>query len=384
MSVVVPMAEVKFQGSDLHRMGLMQSFEYVESVYGPSRFNFTSITNEWSRWDAVFRNFGSGLSDVRYGFDFRGNKKWSNWKKVVLNHGIAYMTKSRGDLRMYLRGSCAGYFLSERITSKAYSDMPISDMVEDIAGRNRDVIKDTDILPTKNSFSLYQCSIPDLSFINQELLPRAVSATNQRNYRLYFVDGKKLVFSPLNYTGKTLATFRFAPTQSGPEVLNAPISVKIHYRRDSARADRSLGTQFRGFDVQKKEAVFFHATEDPAIDYPWKGENRNPPAVPKETPMNVSLFAGPTPEGSRNDLVKERGINNWTLNGQSMFRIELVAYPFVRVEIGSIVELDFADAYEQPHFLNGKYMVYALRHKMNFGRNAYASTTFSLERRGVK
>lgn len=367
MALIAPRIEFKFKGEDMKIGEGFRRLWYFESVYGCASYRLLANAPSWGRWDKVITDGGKTPAKLRFGWSTPLERKWSDWKEVLVNHGN--FQYRRPTLDVGLNGTCAGFKVSETFKEKAYRDKTVSDIVEEIAERNG--LK-ADVETTKGKKTYYQCRLPDGRFIKKVLLPKSISSSGRTDFYFWIKDGKTLVFRPPDLS-KIAYRFRLSLNAFLPNPQDVDF-LSVRFRRAFLADDHSLKTLARGYDPIKKEIVQWEADEN-TVDY----EKLAPKSLqPPDDPSRVVLLNEPHgPKFKRKD-VEDVAKSEWSKNLHGLFRVTLRVGPLVKAAPATVVFLDVRDAKDQPHFLGGKYFVYAIAHKIARGRY---DTILYLERR---
>ena len=350
--MVLPHADMTFQGQDMNIQSGLRGFHYTESVYGCATYRIDALTNNWSLWDNVIQDMGQTAAKFRFGVDYDDTPTVSPWKEILLtNTSFPY---SFPLLRVTASGVCAGFKMTESYYEKTYKDMKISDIVQQIASRNG---LDVDVEETKGKYWLHQCTLPDGSFIKQVLLPLAVSNSSGRSdYYFWIQDGKKLIFKP-PVLGSASQTFQISPQGMPPGTLIPRI--RVHFRRIFMEDDECWKTTGRGYDRFKKQCITWDA-DDGSVKYSKLANHA--PSPPKQA-SKVLVLNRPLSKDNRSDEVKEATEGAWSRNMHGLFRIELISQAMIpTVQPTDIIQLDIKDQDGNEHFLSGNYFLYSATH----------------------
>lgn len=345
----------------------LSSLVYYESIYGVSTYTIKATAANWAVWDYVASHEWSP-GWLRWGMQSNAGEIWSDWKRFIIPAGkIVYR---REYCEAQVSGYDYGYVLGERYFSSVFKDMRISDIVTAIAQRNglRPEVK-----PTSGQYTLYQAGMSEAEFIKSVLLPRAIGTDGRSDYVFFVIDGNRLLFGCPDFS-KSYHIVEYAVVESEKKTGDSG-ELEVELKRDSLAKLHGVTTEFRGFDVEKKEPLFFHATDSTVGTIKLAPKSIQVP----NGPASVCILSGDnTPQPDLKRRFQERSKSIWSQNHRDRYSVEISTMPLIQASPATVVTLDIRSDRSNNHFLGGNWLCYAVKHVI---QKSGISTSLYLQRR---
>ena len=357
--------EVHLNRVDLKVQSELKAFWYDETTRGASTFHLHVKSGDWKKWDEIIIGGESQNARLRWGAVQGRSVRWASWKEVLL-----YPVRFRyryNVVEVWIDGVDGGYRLNERAHSLAFVDKLISQMVAELASKNKFSAR---VTPTQGKFTRYQGNLTDAEFIQKVLLKSAVSASGRPDYDFYIEDGTTVVFAPVDLS-KVNAVYK---VRQRPDVAhpNDIVVLDVDCRSLFRASEGSYSTEVRGYDPLLKEPIH-KVMQDSLPGFKYVARHRpEPPA----SPASVQLVTAET-----EDAVTQCGEGTWGCKARSLFQTSLSVDYDIDARPGQVVELTMRYPDEKLHWTSGRWLVWKVR---QWARPRGVGTVLHLERRAYE
>jgi hypothetical protein len=344
-----------------------RSIRYVESIENYAHFKLHIGASDWSFFDNVILNNDSRLQMRFIVVDEDGNETSSPWKTCLC--GTIEVDYHPVYADYFIEGFDGGHALEENCSKLYFDNIPVSDMVSQIA----DIYKlSKNILPVDTgNKTFHQGWESDGEFIRDYCL-RYAAARRRKDYLYYVRNGDTLVFAPPDYTQDVYRTIGF----NIDKTLSELESVKVLVRRVETIRNGAGNVLIRAFHPSA-ESFYEEILNSQNVNYEQL-------ASQKPTFSGVSTIEEVATEDTENrnapwkQVVDTLGTVHWSQDYLKYLTVPMRIFPAPDLTPGMIIRLNIVDQNGSAHFSSGKYLAHTVEHSAIESRY---ETTVTLVRR---
>jgi len=342
-------------------------FIYEQSVRSMGVFRLRGTAEFPAFWEGVINQGDKSQLKIRWGIATEeGLREGCSWHPVFLTRALLHY-QGANVVRIDIEGADSAYKLLEKETDKAYSNSLISEIVAEIAHRNK---LQAVLSPTEGRGDYWQRCESDIEFIRKRLLPLAVGTDGRKDF-MFYIDGDILHFHPPDLKQQP-AKLDASPRPSGA-FRDWPAIMTLVYDRGKALPLGILPMKGRGFDMLRKECVVC-STIEPAVDW-----SLSRPAI-QQAPLLGRPIPFPRQQQLRRDEVQNYIDVLWGQNRRQLVTARLIIPGHLKVKVGDIADVICYDAEGKPKLGAGKYLIAGATHKI---RSGHYQIILTLERWGI-
>lgn len=338
-------------------------FRYYESLEGSAWYQYQWKTEQWKDADTLIDP--SLNYNLQFSYqDSTGNILSQSAMKTVMV-GKVSVTYTPYDATITTEGFDSGYTLFENCSQKYFYNMPVSQMVSELADSNN---LNTDITQTSDKFTIPQGDLSDASFIRQVCLPRAY-INGKFDYFFYIENGDTVVFKPIDYGNKYSKQINFsANLNNAANSDNISIaqlqSLTLNFDRAKTVFRGAGNVNYRSYDTKTKNLYNF-ATNDNSVNY-----NKLAPKNPNFTATSRCFYSdAPFDYASpNNSQVNNTASSIWSRDAYKTFVMPIILNPGdCNITPGMILTVAVTKSNGQKHLSSGDYIVYSTTNTFHDG-----------------
>jgi hypothetical protein len=371
--VISPIVEVLMGDRVLSQGRSTRLFVYKESLYGCSQYYWNLYDPTWKLWEEISGE-EERVGKVSWGILTDSGTVMSAKRDIWFNGGLVSYRPELVDIKM--KGTDAGFTLTERCSQKAYVDQTIGDIVRSIATLHG---LEADVVNTKGRFTVYQGHATDAELLSH-LLNYSVSEAGESDYNFYVRHGNTLVFKPAELK-KINYKFSFS-VEPGGKSSSDLIDVSCFYNRSQLRSVGGLSKSVCAVNPVSKEVMVRVLDDDTALGRDktiFGGKGITPP----DAPSNIEPVFHLMYDDFSTLEFEQAAPARWSVPARYLNRVRLKTTPRPKVELGGLVLLDIKSPKGRLQNTSGKYLLYAVNHviKQTMEGGAEYFTYLYLERR---
>lgn len=368
-SGAAPFISYTIGGIDILAAKVITGFIYQETASAHHASHLLTFTDP--RVDAKEDVILRGKDDVTLQFGWRGQAAALPVTTPKASRILSYKTKlelNASKIKVY--GSDRSTLINEDVKCRAFSNMRISEMVEQIASENgfSPFVDKTDQVLT-----LRQIWLSDIQFIKFILLPRARAETGRAEYEFYIRDGTELHFRNADYAANIRKKYVYGNSTGSVLDFNCDFNGPAAAHLGGGKLTAT------GFDISNKKLISVNVSAENTPEKEVLGAK-----TPQSQASIGRMFALPfRTQGEVQDWASHRYYTASKLNNSAV--LKLIGDPEVRA--GDIIDFEYYKPFTgEPHQASGRYKVQKLLHEMSFGKDSGSgfTTTLLLVRRDMK
>lgn len=372
--LIVPVLKLKYGGEDMKLdSGSLLEAVISRSVEFGTLFSIRASLRWTTKWDRVIRNEERKSGELR--LQYHSPDFVLKDEPIQVRFNIPSLGIENEFLHLTLKGTDLGHHNLQKSRYKAYKDKTVSDIVKSIADKHD--LDDDEIEATKDKTDLYQCGCSDRFFINNFLLPYAITSSGRADFYCFVRNGSSLVFRPPDYEQEPKKALSYASTDRYGRTDEVAIEeCKVSYHPLEIARKGSFSSKILGFDPFQKKTVEFDQNDN-TIELPQPAGASIKPTISDDA-YTLYITGVMSEDQDFASSVERYGKIAWTRRSNGLFKLDVATGPLMGLKLLDTVRLNFNVTGDKKHFVAGNYLLVGIDHKIVSGR---MGTVLHLERR---
>lgn len=361
----------RIKGQDLVPWEHFEDFEHTDTIAGDVERHRLVLWDE--EWDTVENLILLGNEEVEYEFGWVEGPQSNRFQAQVFRYDPEFLPTGA---RLTVEGTDWSMVSNQQVKNRAFEDMLISEVIEQIAGENGwDAVVEPTATTTRQTW--LQTNLSDPKFIESVLLREAINEKLQGDYRFFFRGGRELHFHTGTYQsgGRIYRKYIFARERTGQM-----LAFKPHYNGELVTAMGGFSQRVVAVDPVERKVITHDSNDTTTPEKDLLG----PKGIRAKGVTREFARLYPLPFDTQAEI-EEWSRHKYSMAQQMLWTAtaEIVGDP--EILAGDLIEvlmiISKGPSAGKPHPASGVFLVNVAIHKID-ARGTY-TTTLELNRNGL-